>query len=153
MRYPIYKYGLAIRGKWLPLFSTSLIAFPLLAVFWKRNAFPTFYPALLIWLNEPHLARFIVSIYRDAVAFSGIAFMSFTVDRIREWRVYTFLCWLGTMTLDIYVSHKYFLIGIGKNQVKYTSATICALTLSLGLSILVLRQIKILRLLFLGQAR
>jgi fucose 4-O-acetylase-like acetyltransferase len=130
---------------------SSLITFPFLALFWRRNEFPTFYNNLMQWMNEPHLVRFLVSIYKYAVSFSGIILTWVIIEKVRALRLYDVFCRLGVMTLDIYAMHGYFLIGLGVGIAKYTSSAIVALALSLSLSIFLLRQNRWLKLFFLGQ--
>ena len=149
----VFKYLDVLKRKRNIIYSVAVITFPVLVLGWKRNEFPTFYPFLLQLFNDKGIARLIVSIYKYAVSFLGIAFSSFILEKIRQTRVYLFLCWLGTLTLDIYACHKYFLVGFGNGVWQYLSAAVVSLTLSLVLTLLLMKRLKITRLLLLGQSR
>lgn len=144
------KYLDVIKAKRKIIYTLALICFPVLVLSWKRNEFPTFYPALVQLLSGQKIARLIVSIYKYAISFMGIAFSSCILTCIKETRFYWFLCWLGTLTLDIYVCHGYLLIGIGSGTKQYSAALI-ALVLSLALTFLIFKRFRITRLLLLGQ--
>ena len=145
------KYRDALKARRKIIYLVAAVAFPLLAFSWKRNAFPTFYPVLLSSLNNEDIASMIVSIYKYAVAFGGIALCSFVLERIRQSWLYSFLSWLGTLTLDVYACHDYFLFEFSNATWWYFSAAVVSLFLSLALSLLLLRRFKITKLLFLGQ--
>ncbi|MFZ5563942.1 MAG: acyltransferase family protein, partial [Thermodesulfobacteriota bacterium] len=115
----VYKYMDALKARRKAVYAVALVAFPLLVLGWKRNTFPTFYPFLLQLFNDAGTARLIVSIYKYMVSFTGIAFSSFCLEQIRHTRFYLFLCWLGTLTLDIYVCHGYFRIELGNGVWQY----------------------------------
>ena len=134
------------------IYAISLVVYPILIPFWRREQFPTFYPALLQVVNES-IARPIFSIYKWVVALSGMALLSFIMERINKTRFYFFLCWVGTMTLDIYVCQQYFVFEFGSSVWQYIAATAVALTCSLSLTLLLLKRFKITRLLLLGQNR
>lgn len=149
----VYKYIDVLKRKRKIIYALAVVFFPILVLGWKRNAFPLFYPALLQLINDPHMARFIVSIYKYAVSFLGIIFTSFVLERIKASSLYPVLCWLGTLTLDIYLSHGYFRVRLGDGPLPYFSVFIISLAASLALSLLVFKRFKITRLLLLGQAR
>lgn len=92
-----------------------------------------------------------VSVYKYMVSFTGIAFCSFCLEQIRQTRFYLFLCWMGTLTLDIYVCHGYFRIDLGNGVWQYFVSMIVTLLCALALTFLVLKRFRITRLLFLGQ--
>jgi fucose 4-O-acetylase-like acetyltransferase len=147
----VCKYLDVLKAKRKIIYTVAIVTFPVLVLGWKRNAFPTFYPVLLSSLNNEDIARLVVSIYKYAVAFGGIALCSFILERIRQTRFHFFLCWLGTLTLDIYVCHHYFLVGIGNGVLLYISASVMAILLSLALTFLILKRFRITKLLLLGQ--
>lgn len=149
----VCKYLDVLKAKRKIIYAVAVVAFPVLVLGWKRNEFPTFYPVLLQFFNYKGTARLIVSIYKYAVSFFGIAFSSFILARIKGTRVYWFLCWLGTLTLDIYVCHSYFLFGFGNGTWQYFAAALVSLTLSCALTLLLMKRFKITRLLLLGQSR
>ncbi len=151
--YFVFKYLDALKARRKIIYAIAIIAFPIMVLGWKRNEFPTFYPAMLQLLNDPHIARLIVSIYKYAVSFLGIAFSSFLLERIRGTHFYLFFCWLGTLTLDIYVCHSYFLVEIGNGTLQYICAAVIATILSIALTLLIMKRFKITRLLLLGQNR
>lgn len=147
------KYLDVLRANRKIIYTTAVISFPFLVLGWMRNAMPTFYPALLNMIHNEPISRLIVSIYKYAVSFSGFAFCSFFVGRMKGMGLYWFLCWLGTLTLDIYVCHGYFLIRFGNGAVQYFSAAIICMVLALLLTLLIMKRFRITRLLLLGQLR
>lgn len=149
----ISKYSHIFRKRKNWIYAVAVIAFPLLVLGWKRNELPLFYPALVQLLDNQPLARLLASIYKYAVAFTGIAFCSFILDRIRRSGLFNFFCWLGLFTLDIYVCHSYFMIGVGAGACRYLVAFAAALLIPLALTLLLMRRFKITRLLLLGQSR
>jgi len=146
------KYGDALKARRKIIYLVAAVVFPLLVFSWKRNAFPTFYPVLLHFLNED-IARLVVSIYKYAVAFGGIALCSFILERIRQSWLYSFLSWLGMLTLDVYSCHSYFIFEFSNVAWWYFPAAVVSLFFSLALSFLLLRRFKITKILFLGQTR
>jgi len=149
----VYKYLAVIKARRNMIYASALIGFPVLVFGWQRNAFPTFYPALLHMLNNESVARLIVSVYKYAVSFLGFAFCSFLLERIRGTHVYGFLCWVGTLTLDIYACHSYFLVIFGRGNVQYLATAFVGIVLSIALTVIVMKRFKITRLLLLGQNR
>lgn len=158
--YPYYvagyfacKYFDVLKARIKIIYALSIVGFPLLILGWKRNAFPAFYPFLVDIFGETGFARLIVSVYKYVVAFMGMALLSFLLHSIRQTRFYLFCCWVGTLTLDIYVCHSYFLFGLGDKAWQYLLAAAIAFVCSLLLTLLVLKRFKITRMLFLGQNR
>ena len=131
----------------------AIVGFPLLLMGYKRNEFPSFYPYLLQIFGDKGIARLIVSIYKYVLAFLGMALVSFLLERVRQTRFYLFCCWVGMLTLDVYVCHTYFIIGCGDGILQYLSVATFALICSLALTLLLLKRFRITRLLFLGQSR
>jgi len=106
------------------------------------------------FFGQGGFARFLVSIYKYVIAFLGMAVVAFLLECVRHTRFYIFLCWVGTMTLDIYVCHHYFLnMGLGSGFLQYFSAAVLAFIGSLILTLLILRRFRITRVLLLGQNR
>jgi fucose 4-O-acetylase-like acetyltransferase len=149
----ICKYLDVLIDKRRIIYALSVVVFPILIFSWRREQFPTFYPILLQVVNDKSIARLIVSIYKYVVAISGMALSSFILERIHQTRFYFFLCWVGTMSLDIYVCHQYFIFGFGNGVWQYFADTAVALTCSLALTLLLMKRFKITRLLLLGQSR
>jgi len=157
--YPYYAAGYFVFKYWdwliahrKVIYAFGLISFPLLVLGYRRNELPTFYPFLLNIFGETGLARLIVSVYKYVIAFAGMALVAFLIDLVRKTRLYVFLCWVGTLTLDIYVCHRYFLnFGVGSGVWQYLSAALFGFFGSLALTLLVLRRFRISRLLFLGE--
>ena len=147
----VCKYLDVLKAKRKIIYAVAIITFPVLVLGWKRNAFPTFYPVLLSSLNNEDIARLVVSLYKYAVSFGGIALCSFILERIRQSWLYSFLSWLGMWTLDIYACHSYFLFEFSNAIWWYFSAAVVSLFFSLALSVLLLRRFKITKILFLGQ--
>ena len=131
----------------------AALLFPLLAPFWRQNELPRFYPWLVDFLGAAGTARFVASVYKDLVAFAGIGMTAFVLQSATRNRFYAILCWLGTLTLDVYVSHALFLTGFGREWTLYLSSAGAGLFMSLALSLLVLRRFRPLRVLFLGLDR
>ena len=147
----VCKYLDVLKAKRKIIYAVAIVTFPVLVLGWKRNAFPTFYPIFLSSLNNEDIARLVVSIYKYAVSFGGIALCSFILERIRQSWLYSFLSWLGMWTLDIYACHSYFLFEFSNAIWWYFSAAGVSLFFSLALSFLLLRRFKITKILFLGQ--
>jgi fucose 4-O-acetylase-like acetyltransferase len=147
----VCKYRNAIKARREIIYLLAVVVFPILVFSWKRNALPTFYPDLLNFLNNEDIAQLVVSVYKYALAFGGIALCSFILERIRQSWLYSFFGWLGTLTLDIYACHSYFLFEFSNTAWWYFSAAVVSLFFSLALSFLLLRRFKITKLLFLGQ--
>lgn len=149
----VCKYLDVLKAKRKIIYAVAIVAFPVLILGWKRNEFPTFYPVLLQFLNDKGTVRLIVSIYKYAVSFLGIALSSFILAGIKGTRAYWVLCWLGTLTLDIYVCHGYFIFGFGSGMWWNLSVALVSLILSCALTLLLMKRFKITRLLLLGQSR
>jgi len=159
--YPYYaagffvcKYADALKAKRKIFYAIGVVGFPLLLLGYRRNELPAFYPFLVNFFGQGGFARFLVSIYKYVIAFLGMAVVAFLLECVRHTRFYIFLCWVGTMTLDIYVCHHYFLnMGLGSGFLQYFSAAVLAFIGSLALTLLILRRFKITRVLLLGQNR
>jgi len=164
----IHKYFDVLADKRNIFYAISIVVFPILICFWQHEQLPTFHPALLQLVHNEKIARLIVSIYKYVVAISGMVFFSFVMERINKTWFYFFLCWIGTMTLDIYVCQQYFiffgesslfqLLGLcpftfGNSVWQYIAATVVSLTCALALTLLLMKRFKITRLLLLGQSR
>ncbi|MDY6904692.1 MAG: acyltransferase family protein [Thermodesulfobacteriota bacterium] len=147
----VCKYRHALKARRKTIYGAALILFPILVIAWRRNEFPAFYPVLVDILNNRGLPRLMVSIYKYLVAFTGIAFISFILERARQTNAYLFLCWLGTLTLDIYVCHGFFLKGFGTGWAAYFSAAVPGLICPLALTLLVMKRLRVTRLLLLGE--
>lgn len=134
-------------------YAISIVGFPLLLLAFRSDKFPTFYPLLQNIFGDTGLARLIVSIYKYAIAFMGMAFLSFLMELVRRTRFYTFCCWVGTLTLDIYVSHGIFIMRCSPVIWQYLVVAAVAFACSVALTVLVLKRFRITRLIFLGQTR
>jgi fucose 4-O-acetylase-like acetyltransferase len=144
----------AALGPWRDrILAPAAVLFPLLVPFWRQNELPRFYPWLLEFLGTAGPARLLASIYRDAVAFAGVGATAFVLTRTALPRMRALLSRLGTLTLDVYVSHALFLTGFGAGWTLYLSSAAAGLLMSLALTILVLRRWRPLRVLFLGLDR
>ncbi len=142
--------------KW-PLQLSSVISFPVLSMTWYRTREPHFFLAFRNFFSSHHIGRLglILSLYTFAVPFMGIAIVYFLIPKLGRFRFYALLSWLGTVTLDIYVSQQIFLmysVRVGEGAFMIFISFLMALSLSLGLAFL-LQQSKILSLLFLGRSR
>ncbi|MGV8081486.1 MAG: acyltransferase family protein [Syntrophales bacterium] len=149
----VSKYRSALSPSWNRLPIAAAILFPLLAPFWRQNELPRFYPWLVEFLGASGPARLAASVYKDLVAFSGIGMVAFVLQSEARSRIQAALCRLGTLTLDIYVSHALFLTGFGREWTLYLSSAGAGLIMSLALSLFLLRRIKPLRVVFLGLDR
>lgn len=149
----IYKYFDVLKDKRKILYAVSVVVFPVLILFWRREQLPTFYPDLLQVINNKGISRLIVSIYKYVVAISGMAYWSFIMEKLNQTRLYFLLCWLGTLTLEIYVCQGYFIMVFGNGLLQYIASTLISIILSLALTLLILQRFRITRLLFLGQSR
>ena len=133
---------------------SAIIIFPLLAFQWhmrKGFAFAPDVRNLFSGIGIQFLSEYFLYTCSIAVAISGIVCSYLFIDAIRNIFIFRYLCLLGGFTLDIYVSHHLFLgYGFGTGPTKIISTAIMALIISLLLSVLVLRRIKILNMVFLG---
>ena len=149
-----FKYWDVLKARRRIFYAMAIIGFPLLVWGYRRNEFPAFYPFLTQIFGDTGIARLIVSIYKYVIAFLGMALVSFLLECVRRTRVYMFCCWVGMLTLDIYVCHKYFLtMGCGSGIWQYLSAAVIAFIGAVALTVLLLKRFKITRMLFLGQSR
>jgi fucose 4-O-acetylase-like acetyltransferase len=124
--------------------------FPFLVYFWHRTEEPAF--NLLIYKIFSYMVPYIGLIdliYKYLVAFAGISLFAQMIKNLEKYNI-SLLSWLGTYTLDIYVSHQLFLWGIGGGIMRIISTIVISLSLSLAL-LFCLRQSKILSMIFLGQ--
>jgi fucose 4-O-acetylase-like acetyltransferase len=147
------KYYDVLKAKRKIFYAVSVIGFPLLLIGYRQSEFPTFYPFLSQIFGDTGIARLIVSIYKYALAFLGMALLSFLLECVRRTRFYVFCCWVGTLTLDVYVCHSHFVIRCDNEIWQYLAVAAIALISSLALTLLLLKRFKITRLLFLGQNR
>lgn len=134
-------------------YAISIVGFPLLLLAFRSDKFPAFYPVLQNFFGDTGIARLIASLYKYAIAFMGMAFLSFLMELVRRTRFYTFCCWVGTLTLDIYVSHGIFIMRCSPVIWQYLLVAAVAFVCSVALTLLVLKRFRITRLVFLGQAR
>ncbi len=158
--YPYYaagffacKYYPFLRDHRKIFYALGVVLFPLLLAAFQRTGFPSFYQDLVQFFGSAGLPRFLVSIYKYALAFAGMALVSFLMELVRRTKFYGFTCWVGTLTLDIYVCHSYFVLGSGEALWQLTAMAVFAFFASLALTLLVLKRFRITRLLFLGQTR
>jgi fucose 4-O-acetylase-like acetyltransferase len=149
----VSKYRFALSTSWNRLPIVAAVLFPLLAPFWRQNELPRFYPWLVDFLGTAGPARLIASVYKDLVAFCGIGMAAFILQAAARSRIQAALCRLGTLTLDIYVSHALFLTGFGGGWTLYLTSAGAGFLLSLALTLLLLRRFKPLRVVFLGLDR
>lgn len=147
-----FKYYDALKARRNILYAAAVILYPVLAFCNIAFAFPIFYPHLLQVTNEK-ISRLIFSVYKYVVAFAGIAFWSFVLERLQKTKIYLFLCWTGTMSLEIYVCHGHLIARFGNNGILYVASTLLALAGSLLLTLLVIKRFRITRLLLSGQNR
>lgn len=148
-----YRAGLKPHEPWL--LSLSLILFPFVSTTWHRTSDPFFMAALkdLLHSSEFSLAGSAVRYaYLAAVPFIGITALYALVKELAHFRrTCSLLAWTGTMTFDIYVSHQFLLVPvIGAGIPSVFLRALSVLALSLGLSIFLLRKVRIVSILFLG---
>ncbi len=131
-----------------------IVIFPLLALQWhmkKGFAFAPDVKNFFSGIGIQFLSEYFLYTCSIAVAVSGIVCAYLFIDAIKRNFIHRYLCWLGGYTLDIYVCHHLFLgYGFGTGTIRILSTAIMALIISLLISILVLRRIRILNMLFLG---
>jgi fucose 4-O-acetylase-like acetyltransferase len=151
--YLICKYYPVVKNNRKIFYALGVISFPLLLMGFQRTGLPRFYPDLVQLLGGTGVARLLVSLYKYFLAFAGMAVLSFLLELVRRTGFYRFACWVGTITLDIYVCHAYFVVGCGDALWQYLMVATFAFICSTALTLLLLRRFKITRLLFLGQSR
>jgi len=142
----------------------AVIAAPLLLLTWHRM----YYPSLVTGL-QPRLAAHglsvvtlgdVVSIntysvvdmaYRYLVPFCAIGLVCWAFSTRPARYLYGVFGFLGLYTLDIYVTHQYFLnFAVGKSWTAVISGFLIALGVSLAIGIFVLRKVPALSVIFLG---
>lgn len=147
--YTINEYKTEISG----LIKNSSIflamSFPILVYFWHRTEEPGFNSIIYEFSYMVPYIRLIDVGYKYLVAFAGISFVALIIKKLERYNI-SLLSWLGTCTLDIYVSHQLFLWGIGEGIFRIISTIVISLLLSLMLSFC-LRQSKILSMILLGR--
>jgi len=155
--YLFMKYRNILNGYLSRIKYSVIVIFPLLALQWHMKTGFAFAPDVNTFFSniEIHfLSPYFLYTCSIAVAVSGIVCAYLLIDAIKRLFIYRTLCWLGGYTLDIYVSHHLFLgYGFGTGTIRIISTAIMALIISLLLSVLVLRRIKLLNMLFLGGRR
>lgn len=116
-----------------------------------------FYPLIIIYyLNTQKTAVEIFKLPKDMGmlmnAFMGIGFLSLIMKRFKNSEFIYILAWLGIYSFDIYViSWNFWFLGFTGRHFDTFVAIILTILMSLLISFTVLRQSKILKLLFLGQ--
>lgn len=125
-----------------------------LSLTWRRVEPPIF----IRYLDVPSglgliLRHVLLTSYNYIVPYSGIVFSFLIMKYLKLCTpVFSLLCWLGTVTIDIYVSHQLFVgCGIGEGYIRIITACFFSISLSLILSFFVLKRNKILSRLFLGK--
>jgi fucose 4-O-acetylase-like acetyltransferase len=152
--YLVSKHRDKVKAFAVPLGVIALVVYPLLFMSWNRTSGPTFLPELQMLLVSNHmeyLLNLILIIYYNLVDLTGIILVYFFVTALKPLRIYQLLSWLGTVTLDIYVSHQFFLFSLTQGVIGILLKAIVALVLSLGLSFGLLRRVPLLSKLFLGK--
>lgn len=149
----VFKYYDTVKTHRKIFYILGGISFPLLLMGFQRTGLPTFYPELVQFFGGTGLARFLVSLYKYALAFAGMALLSFLLELVRRMRFYRFVCWVGTLTLDIYVCHGYFIFACDDALWRYLAVSVFSFVGALALTLLVLKRFRITRLLFLGESR
>lgn len=141
-----------------PMALVSLVAFPVLVLFWHRLTPPTFTDALsaeLLSFHAHKLLPLVEQAYLYTVPMLGIIMTWAAVSVMPRLAPIFFAAfnWLGLYTLDIYVSHQYFVqYGIGRGTLHVLTGATLGLVASLAVSFLVLRRSSILAHILLGKA-
>jgi len=152
--YLVMKYKEQLKEYFVWAQMLAMLAFPILVSQWHRTRGFSFLPGMMGWFAShriPFVASLLAYAFPILLALSGIMVSYILVHYIiKNSLFYSSLCKLGNYTLDIYVSHQYFLWGIGLGVTHVFTAAGEALLISLLLSYFILRRIKILNLLFLG---
>jgi fucose 4-O-acetylase-like acetyltransferase len=152
--YLFMKYRSILKEYLSPIKYSAIVIFPLLAFQWhmkKGFAFAQDVKNFFSGIGIQFLSEYFLYTCSIAVAVSGIVCAYLFIEAIKRNFIHRYLCWLGGYTLDIYVCHHLFLgYGFGTGTTRILSTAIMALIISLLISILVLRRIKILNMLFLG---
>ena len=151
--YFVFKYYDTVKAHRKIFYALGVIIFPLLLLGFQRSGLPVFYPALVDFFGGTGLARFLVSIYKYVLAFAGMAVLSFLLEMVRKTWFYRFAFWVGTLTLDIYVCHGYFIFACGDALWQYLAVSVFAFICAIALTLLVLKRFRITRLIFLGESR
>jgi fucose 4-O-acetylase-like acetyltransferase len=152
--YLFMKYKNILNEYLSPIKYSVIVIFPLLALQWhmkKGFAFAYDVKSFFSGTGIQFLTEYVLYACSIAVAVSGIVCAYLFIDAIKKTFIFRCLCLLGGYTLDIYVLHHLFLdYGFGTGPTRIISTAIVALISSLLISVLVLRRIKILNMIFLG---
>lgn len=156
--FPIFYLGYLSakhRGVVARVGGTARKAFPFVVL----AAYPFLFAALVGQITPASGAAVLSELFKDPAAFLsrfalallGIVFSYCLLTVMRHTFVLPALAWLGLFTLDIYVSHGLFLLlAFGSGTVRILTGFIFGFTLPLALSLLVLRQSRVLGTLLLG---
>lgn len=163
--YLIYVYQQKLQRYKRAILAVCVVAFPLLAMGWHRLTVPGYvdgFEARLIAhdlarleigsLITIHINQWATLLYKYIVPFTGIGFVYWFFNLGFQKRLYPFFAFIGLYTLDIYVTHIYFLkytYGSSWWAMAITGA-ISGLLYSFVLGYVVLRNVDILNRLFLG---
>jgi fucose 4-O-acetylase-like acetyltransferase len=152
--YIIAEHKVLLKSYILKFQIASVILFPLLVIFWQRVQNPLFTPYLLKipFNHKMNIINFILLCYKYTVPLFGIAFVIFIVNKIRKFKIYKLLCWLGLYTIDIYIFQFYFLKQFHAYPINILLTFSRALLASLLLSF-IFRSFKFTRILLLGQSK
>jgi len=152
--YLVMKYKDALKKYFMLVQLFSLISFPILVSQWHRTKGFSFLRQVDNFfgsLSVVFVPQLIIYGCVILLALSGIVISYMIIQYVIKNTVfYKYFCKLGNYTLDIYVSHIYFLYGIGIGLTKVFSSVFVAIFASLAIAILILRRIQILNLFFLG---
>ena len=132
----------------------SLVAYPLLVHFWyrQRDLAPSYrLTQLSPILTHPRAIHDLSITFNYLIAFTGIVFWYALWRLLDTRRAGLILVWLGGVTMEIYVSHLYFMrFAFGTGALKVLSGFSISLTLSLLLGLYVLRPNNVLNRVLLG---
>jgi fucose 4-O-acetylase-like acetyltransferase len=152
--YLFMKHGNIINEYGSRIKYAGIVIFPFLASQWHMKKGFAFAPDVRHFFSGigiQFISEYFLYACSIAVAVSGIVCAYLFIAALKGNLIYKTLCLLGAYTLDIYVSHHLFLgYGFGTGATRILSTAIIALIVSLLISVLVLRKIKILNIIFLG---
>ncbi|TAK33706.1 MAG: hypothetical protein EPO21_12150 [Chloroflexota bacterium] len=134
----------------------SIVFFPFLVSFWYKSDSPSFLPYLRDTFSAYNLPGLdlILSAYAYVVPSLGIVLAFLLISVLQHYSIFAALCWLGLVTMEIFLSHELFIyfltqtLGAGGSRIVpyFLSALILSLTLSF-----LLRRSKLLSLALLGK--
>lgn len=152
--YVVMKYRDKLQYYWDKCKLVTLILFPGFVIHWYRIGYFDFgnnLQSILSQLKIGFLYEYVFLILNLIMVMCGIGLSYLLFKLFEKSLLGKVLIFLGTYTLDIYVTNQLFSnVGIGSGFLKIASSTIFAILFSLTISFILLRRVDLLNTLLLG---